>query len=51
MKIAICDDEKRDIKRLVSLLEKYSKDRDYFRIDTAYLPVQIIYSLKDLYSR
>lgn len=27
MKIAICDDEKRDIKRLVSLLEKYSEDK------------------------
>ncbi len=30
MKIAICDDEKRDIKRLVSLLEKYSEDKDCF---------------------
>lgn len=27
MKIAICDDEKRDIKRLVSVLEKYSEDK------------------------
>ena len=27
MRIAICDDEKRDIKRLVSLLEKYSEDK------------------------
>ena len=27
MRIAICDDEKKDIKRLVSLLEKYSEDK------------------------